>query len=498
MDMSPLRFTLFIVISLMLLSFSEAAAGQTAPKREMRGVWVSTVANIDWPSKSGLSMEELQKETKQVLDRVKELGFNTVFFQARPSSDAFYISATEPWSTYLTGIQGIAPENNFDPLQYWVEEAHKRGIQLHAWINPFRATNGPQQQLNDNHISKTHPEWMINYNKKEYIDPGNPQARKYIVNIISDITERYDIDGIHIDDYFYPYPSGKEKFDDDISFEQNNKNQLSLADWRRQNINSFVESVQQAVKKSKPWIVFGASPFGVWRNEKEDPKGSKTTAGTTAYDVLYADVLTWMKNGWVDYVVPQIYWEADHPSAGFDTLVQWWACQQGSRCFVGHALYKIGNGTSAWDHPDEMPNQLAKVRQSKELGGSVLFSYKHLNRNLMGLDLFLRDEFYKTKALVPTLTNSESKAIEMGKVKKKKHILHWNSSNEDEVRFYIIYRYRKNDQFTTGNPQFIYDVTDQSVLMPERKKGDGKYFYVVAPMDKYGKEHGPSKKIKMR
>lgn len=472
-------------------------AAQETPKREMRGIWISTVSNIDWPSKPGLTNKQLQTETDRILDHLQSMGFNAVFFQVRPASDAFYSSSHEPWSVYLSGEQGTAPDKGFDPLQYWIAQAHRRGMELHAWINPFRATTNAQKGSSPKHITQTHPQWIIHFNKKGYIDPGIPSARRHIQEIIREIVREYDIDGIHLDDYFYPYPVGKETFFDTLSFKMHNPEGLPLSDWRRQNINNFIEGVQKTVKETKPWVVFGVSPFGVWRNARDDARGSQTSAGTTSYDMLHADVLAWMNNKWIDYVIPQIYWESSHPSANFNILAEWWSRQKGCSTYIGHALYKVNNGTAAWNDKNEMPNQLQKARKTKNIGGSVLFSYQQFKRDLLGLDSFLIHHHYKNKALVPSLLQKKSPSIKVEKIRKKKHTLQWQTNNDNLVRFYIVYRHSAKEKFSTKDGSHIHLITNQRRISLDPEEG-GKFQYMVAPVDLYKKEHEPSKKIKVK
>ena len=495
--MNPSKICKVLIISIAIIGIGIELTAQTTPKREMRGIWISTVSNIDWPSKPGLAANQLKSEADAIMDQLLKLGFNAIFLQVRPASDAFYASSIEPWSVYLTGNQGTVPEKGFDPLQYWVEQSHQRGIELHAWINPFRAATNAQQGTSPQHITNTHPEWLIQYNKKQYIDPGLPQARAYISKIAEEITRNYDIDGLHIDDYFYPYPAANEPFADTLSFRSFNSRKLSLEDWRRDNINQFIQETHRVIKATKPWVAFGVSPFGVWRNANRDQRGSQTTAGTTAYDILYADVLTWMKNKWVDYVVPQIYWESTHSSANFNTLVDWWAQQNGCIKYIGHAIYKINNGTTAWADKEEMPNQMKKARQSKNIQGSVLFSYKQLNRDLLGLDSFLMADQYRNKALTPMLLSKTYQPIKITHLKQKRHTLQWKTDNDKQVRFFIVYRHHKKEKFAATNSQYIYCITSRNQLKVEHQRGE-KYHYRIAPIDLYRKEHELSKAIKIK
>lgn len=463
----------------------------------MRGVWVSSIANIDWPSKQGLSTAELKNEINTIIDRMAAMNMNCIFLQVRPSADALYNSHLEPWSAYLTGVQGVAP-TNFDPLSYWIERAHRKGIELHAWINPFRATTGNNQPTAINHVTQAHPEWIIEYENKAYIDPGNKEAREYICNVIEDITSRYNIDGLHIDDYFYPYPAAGKFFNDTASYNAYNPESLSLAAWRRSNINTFIHDANSTIKNIKPWVAFGVSPFGVWRNKKDDPRGSATTAGTTAYEGLNADILEWIDKKWVDYVIPQIYWETTHPAANFNTLADWWANQRGASIYIGHGIYKINNGTETWNDPDEMARQMDKVRKTKNLDGSVFFSYKQFNRNINGFDSLLAHHYYTTKALVPPTIKNNIKTTYNIRLTKKRHILRWNSENSDNIRFYIVYRHTKKDNFNKNNSNFIVDITDKNLFVVEAGEKRMKYYYRVAPIDKYGQEMETSKAVKIK
>lgn len=473
-----------------------------SPKREMRGIWIATVNNIDWPSAPDLSFDSLKTEANIILDRVKSLGLNTIFLQVRPSSDAIYPSELEPLSSYLTTTYNNKCVDN-DLLEFWITEAHKRGLELHAWINPFRVTPKADFNCAANHISCTHPEWTITYAGKQYLNPGIPEARQYIIDVINDITSRYDIDGIHIDDYFYPYPvSGEPDFADASTFNLYRNDTISLADWRRENINKFIEQAHSTIKNIKPWIAFGVSPFGVWRNIRDDNRGSNTRAGITNYDILYADVIKWINNDWIDYVVPQIYWEAGNKVADFDELTKWWAMQntQKSQIYVGHAIFKINTGPIAWSNPNEIPSQIEKVRSNINLQGSVFFSYRQFNRNLLGLEQTLQTSLYSNYALTPLrIHNDTSLTLRINHFKRKGNRLTWGNDNRDQTRFYAIYRYQKGDNFDSNKSNYLYDiVSDCEYFLKPSASRKNKYIYCVAPIDKYRKEHILSKGISVK
>ncbi|EJL46716.1 MULTISPECIES: family 10 glycosylhydrolase [Brevibacillus] len=352
----------------------------------LRGVWVSTVYNLDWPSTGSYGNQaKQQQEYIQLLDELQAMGMNAVFVQVRPSADALYPSSLVPWSKYLTGTQGKNP--GYDPLAFMVAETHRRGMQFHAWFNPFRANvDAKTDQLAATHVVKKHPEWIVNSSNKLYINPGIPQARQQIIAEIMEVVQRYDIDGVHLDDYFYP---SNGTFNDDATFKSYNSKKIATkADWRRDNINQFVQQLNQAIKSAKPHVQFGISPFGVWRNIAVDKTGSDTKAGVTAYDHMYADVRTWIKQGWMDYVTPQIYWSLSFAPAQYDKLVTWWANEvRGTnvKLFIGHSPYKLGTAEAGWQSSQEIINQLNFNATIPEVQGSVFFSAKDLRKNPLGL-----------------------------------------------------------------------------------------------------------------
>lgn len=373
----------------------EPSRVQTGDSLSLRGVWVSTVYNLDWPSSSSYGNVEKQKqEYVQLLDELQEMGMNAVFVQVRPAADALYPSSLVPWSKYLTGTQGKDP--GYDPLAFMIEETHKRGMQFHAWFNPFRATTDAKTDtLAANHVAKQHPEWMVKSSDKLYINPGIPEARQHIIAAIMEVVNRYDIDGVHLDDYFYP---SNGVFPDDATYQAYGSSSFaSKADWRRYNINQFVQQLDQSIKSVKPQVQFGISPFGVWRNIANDQTGSDTKAGVTAYDHMYADVRTWIQHGWIDYVTPQIYWSLSFAPAQYDKLVTWWANEvRGTdvTLYIGHAPYKLGTAEAGWQNAQEIINQLNYNTLHPEVKGSVFFSAKDLRKNPLGLVQALKQYYY--------------------------------------------------------------------------------------------------------
>ena len=381
------------------------SAFRLQPKYEFRAAWIATVGNIDWPSEKGLSVEEQKAEYIQLLDSLQNLGINAVIVQVRAAADAFYPSKYEPWSEWLTGKQGVAPFPYYDPLQFMVAEAHKRNMEFHAWLNPYRAIfNIKTSSVAPNHITRTHKEWFLTYGDKKYFNPGLPEVMKYVTNIVKDIVTRYEVDAIHMDDYFYPYRIPKKEFPDEATYRRYGKG-LSKDDWRRSNCDSIIKMIHSAIIDTKPMVKFGISPFGVWRNKNNDPDGSETQAGQTNYDDLYADILLWLKQGWIDYVAPQLYWEIGHRLCDYETLLNWWSNHSyGKHVYVGHALYRtIEHPTLAWRNPAELPDEIKLLRNNQNVQGSIYFSASNFYRNPNGWADTLKDDYYSTPSIVPPM-----------------------------------------------------------------------------------------------
>ena len=388
--MIPFRSFLWLVLSLGILSPSVHAA-----EREFRGAWVATVYNLDWPSQPGLPAATQKAQLRALLDRAAELKLNAILLQVRPASDALYASMKEPWSEFLSGQAGVSP--GYDPLEFAIAEAHQRGIELHAWINPFRAALHASQNLPANHVAKKHPTWVRRFGKQLWLDPGEPAARAYVLDVIRDIVRRYNIDGIHIDDYFYPYPlaTGAASFPDDATWERYGaKSGLSRADWRRENINDFVRSMYRVVKSTKPRVRVGISPFGIWR-----PGVPPTIeAQLDAYGELFADARKWVAEGWCDYLAPQLYWSIEPAKQSFPVLLDWWRGQSnGKSIWPGIATERIGAQRPA----REIVRQIELTRRGTTSPGHIHWSMKALLRNQGGIDDLLEAGPYAEKAAVP-------------------------------------------------------------------------------------------------
>jgi uncharacterized lipoprotein YddW (UPF0748 family) len=373
--------------------------------REFRGVWVASVSNIDWPSRAGLTTEQQQAELLAILDRAVQLRLNAIILQVRPACDALYLSRYEPWSEYLTGQMGQAPQPFYDPLAFAVAEAHRRGLELHAWFNPYRARHpSGKSPVSPDHISRTHPEMVRQYGNFLWLDPGDEEVRRYTTRVVLDVVRRYDIDGVHIDDYFYPYrlrdSSGTDlPFPDDSTWAryQRRGGRLSRDDWRRDNVNQLIEGLYKAIKKEKPLVQFGISPFGIWR-----PKNPPAIAGLDAYQELYADSRLWLKKGWVDYFTPQLYWPVGAPQQSYPMLLEWWTAQNAKHRHIwpGNATYRIGSGERGFSLT-ELPEQIRLTRAQRGAGGNVHFSMRSLMRNQGGIADSLGSSLYAEPALVP-------------------------------------------------------------------------------------------------
>jgi uncharacterized lipoprotein YddW (UPF0748 family) len=377
-----------------------------SPQREFRAAWVATVANLDWPSRKALSTQEQKAELLAILDRAAQLKLNAIIFQVRPACDAMYASRIEPWSEYLTGTMGQPPEPFYDPLGFAVAEAHKRGLELHAWFNPYRARlHSDSAPAAASHVSRTRPQLVRRYGESLWLDPGEPEVQDYSLSVVMDVVQRYDVDGVHFDDYFYPYKvsggAGNElDFPDDSSWRRfGASGKLSREDWRRENVNRFIQRVYQSIKAVKPWVKFGISPFGIWR-----PKNPPQIKGLDAYAELYTDSRKWLAKGWVDYFAPQLYWAIDPPDQSFPVLLHWWAGQnaQGRLLCPGLDATKVGGRSQSrrgWQ-PQEIVNQIRLARTQAGVNGHIHWDMKSLMRN-SALAEVLERELYQQPSLMP-------------------------------------------------------------------------------------------------
>jgi uncharacterized lipoprotein YddW (UPF0748 family) len=393
----------FIRIAYMLALSLAVASAPAQVRPELRAVWVATVVNIDWPSAGNYNSSLQQEEFIRLLDTHKANGMNAMVVQIRPSGDAFYPSPFEPWSQWLTGTQGKPPTPYYDPLAFMIAETHKRNMEFHAWMNPYRAEfKIGESSISPTHITRLHPDWFLSYGDKRYFDPGNKEVQRFVTHIVRDVVDRYAVDAIHFDDYFYPYRIEGKVFPDDASYARYG-NGMNREDWRRSNVDSVILMLNNGIKQVNPSCQFGISPFGVWRNASKDPDGSNTNAGQTNYDDLYANILLWLKNGWIDYVAPQLYWEFGHKAAPYEVLIDWWSKHTyGRNCYIGLGFYRAGSN-AAWKDKTQLPRQIEALRNKPNIQGMIFFSSKSFEKNPNGWNDSLRLNYFKEPAPLPTM-----------------------------------------------------------------------------------------------
>ncbi|GGK87276.1 glycosyl hydrolase [Sphaerisporangium melleum] len=464
------------------------------PKRQLRGVWIATVHNVDWPTKPGLTQARQQAEYLRILDNAVKRKLNAVFVQVRPASDAIYKSPYEPWSQWLAGAPGRDP--GWEPLPFLIDEAHKRGLEFHAWFNPYRAADKDDlTKLPANHPARQHPSWVVKHEGRLYYNPGLPQVRAHTVKVVKDVVQRYDIDGVHFDDYFYPYPGKGTKFADAAAFTKYGKG-MSLADWRRENVNTLVAQVGAAVHEAKPYVKFGISPFGIWRNKSDDPSGSDTK-GLSAYDAIYADARAWIKAGSVDYIMPQLYWPRGFAAADYAKLVPWWANEvkgTGVHLYIGQALYRVGSkDVPAWTKAGELPAHLTLNRKHPEVRGDVYFSAAQLAGNPLGVLDALVKGHYSRPALPPLMAARGGAAPAVPAAPRLAGgTLRWKSS--PGAHSYAVYRVAdgKPDACATGDARNLVAVVPAAEGAEQAFPAGAAGTYLVSALDRLGNESGPA------
>jgi uncharacterized lipoprotein YddW (UPF0748 family) len=494
----------------LLLPFIAAAQNPTdtipkvryEPKREFRAAWIATVENIDWPTRTGLTGTEQQKQLIDILNSHQKTGLNAVMFQVRPSADAYYAKGTEPWARWLNGKQGQPPVPFYDPLELAIAEAHKRGIELHAWFNPYSATrDGRFNLLSPDHITNLKPEWFFVYAGKKQFDPGLPEVREYIVKVILNVVDNYDIDGVHMDDYFYPYQIAGQKINDAASFAKYGGEFKDISDWRRNNVDQLIKMLADSIHKHNPRLKFGISPFGIWANKSQNVEGSDTRGGDSYYG-QYADSRKWIKEGWIDYINPQIYWHFQYRLAAFEKLVDWWSNNTyNHHLYVGQAPYRMAEKSSvAFHNPAELPNQIRYLRDNPRVQGSVFFSSTSLTKNLRGFTDSLKQNFYRYPALPPPMLWLDSvapnipRAFSVTKIAARTVQLKWEAPlparDKEPVYGYVIYRFEGNEKINLDDPKNILrinyntgNVFNDTTVQPGKT-----YTYVVSAIDRLKNE----------
>ena len=486
------------IVSILLLLLAVTAMAQN-PKREFRGAWIQCVNG----QFQGMGRDAMQQTLSYQLDELQKSGINAIFFQVRAEGDALYASELEPWSRYLTGQQGLAPNPYWDPLQWMVEQCHARQMECHAWINPYRAKTKGTVALAKNHAYFRSPGSFFNYEGLMIFDPGCPENRDFICQVAADIVSRYDVDGLHIDDYFYPYPVAGVAIPDDASYAQYGGG-MDRADWRRQNVNLFMKQMHETLRRVKPWIKFGVAPFGIYRNKKNDPNGSETN-GLQNYDDLYADVLLWVREGWVDYNIPQIYWEIGNKAADYDKLIHWWSANAGER-----PLYVGQDVTRTCNHPDPQNPQVHQMGRKYDLQrslpgiyGSCQWYAKAVVDNVGNYGLTLRQVYHNTPALQPLMPWIDKKAP--GKPRKTKvvwtedgPVLFWTAPKAkgvmDEAHQYVVYRFLKGEPQDLEDSRNIVCITSDTFFPLSYEGGENTYYYVVSALDRMHNESKSAKK----
>ncbi len=474
-----------------------------SPKREFRAAWIATVGNIDWPSKPGLPSIEQQEQFIQRLEQLKSMGCNAVIVQIRPACDAFYASSIEPWSHYLTGRQGEAPFPFYDPLVFMIEETHKRNMEFHAWFNPFRALVDNTQNINPPwHVTKAHKDWLINYDGKALLDPGLPEAREYVIKVMADVVKRYDIDAVHLDDYFYPYRVAGKPFNDAKSYARYGQG-MDKDDWRRNNVSLFVSLLNTTIKSIKPWMKLGISPFGIWRNSNKDPEGSPTRGGQTNYDDLYADILLWMQKGWIDYALPQLYWEHSHKVAPFDVLMPWWY----GHCYRRHVYYGLGlyrmNGAHSgpWAKADELLWQINDIRGQCPNSGFAFYSASVFDKIKPTLKDSLQMRYNKYPALIPPMEWIDSIPPNAPEVTASQTAagfsLKWHVNNplQEHLR-YVVYRFTNGEPVNLQRNDRILSIQQAVEFTDPLAKQLKTPVYIVTALDRLWNESKPGNLVK--
>lgn len=471
-------------------------------KHQFRALWIASVANIDWPSTTGLAAEQQRAELVGWFDMAVRLRLNAVIVQVRPTADALWPSRFEPWSQYLTGRQGIDP--GYDPLAFAVAEAHKRNLELHGWFNPYRVSmQADPAQLVPEHPARRNPGWVFVYGAKLYYNPGIPEVRRFVQDAILDAVTGYDIDGVHFDDYFYPYPVTDQVVPDAGTFAKYGTAFNSVEDWRRDNVNKLISEMGQRVKHVKPWVKFGVSPFGIWRNRSTDPRGSDTN-GLQSYDAISADTRLWVENGWIDYIVPQLYWHIGQPVADYAKLVPWWNEQvvgTDVQLYIGEATYKVGT-PGAWSNPAELSAHLNLDRGYSQVTGNAYFSARSVRTDALGAMSQLVAEHYRHPAITPpmdhlwrerppvpapTRTNTSRTGAGVE--------LRWELENTGGPNSYAVYRLdgqpQTHDCDVAATTHLLATVRDRWFL-DTTAIADRPYTYYVTALDRLSAESEPT------
>lgn len=490
---------LFLTAAILIGSTAGSLFALDNPKREFRGAWLHIIGQSQYMNKT---TEQNKKYIEDQLDKLQAAGCNAVIFQVRPTADAFYPSELEPWTAWAAGKRGKAPYPEWDPMQFTLEEAHKRGMEFHAWLNPYRVTSDPKEMLPANHMVNRHPDRFVRYGGKVYFDPAYGENREFICSVVEDILGRYDVDGIHIDDYFYPYPEQGKKFNDDMSYAKFGNGQ-NRGDWRRSNVNLLIEQLHGTIKAAKPWVRFGVSPFGIWRNKMNDSRGSESN-GLQNYDDLYADVLLWAEKGWVDYLAPQLYWSLDKTVAPSRHLAHWWNDNvKGADVYIGTDVRQtMSTPDTKAGKKDELDTKIKLSRELPNVGGNIWWHGYWVTDNLNGVADRLASDYQSTLALPPVYGNPELKPARPphGRITKEngETFISWdlppvgkNPKETDAIR-YAVYEFFPGEEMTLSDPQAIIAVTSvPRVHISEKASELEGHTFAVTSIDRMNRESEP-------
>ncbi len=495
------RVLLFIIL---MTGFVNIHAQENPPKREMRGAWIATFANIDWPTRTQTPAQQ-RSALVSILEHHRLTGINTIYMQVRSQCDALYPSSIEPWSADLTGTQGKAPSPSWDPMQFAIDECHKRGMEFHAWINPYRAVSSAPNLSGfaANHVAKRHPEWLLNNGTTITLDPGIPAVRDYIISVITDILQRYEVDGIHFDDYFYPPGT----FNDNNSFAADPRGFSVRGDWRRDNVNLLIQRVYQTVKDLKPWVKFGVSPSGIYRNSTNPAIGTNTS-GSEHYNAVFADSKKWLEQGWVDYIEPQVYWYMGQPGANFTIIVPWWNNNaNGRHIYIGMAGYKVNDPAQGvnWANPSMIPNEVRLNRSNPNVFGQAIYNTTSLRSTMkLGFRDSLMLNFYQKPALQPTMPWRDNtpplpaSMLTATRYSEDSVVLNWVKppavTNElDKVKRFVIYR-SQNAAIDISDANNIIALTanDTTAFSDKTIQPNTTYYYTVTSLDHFHNESAVS------
>ncbi len=477
-----------------------ATMAMAQQKREMRGAWIQCVNG----QFQGMGTVKMQQTLTYQLDELQKDGVNVIIFQVRPECDALYESSIEPWSRFLTGQQGKAPSPYWDPLSWMIDQCHKRGMELHAWINPYRARTKNTTVLAANHIMNRKPQNCFEYDGLTILNPGIAENRDYICAVARDIVTRYDVYAIHMDDYFYPYPAAGQSIPDDWQYRQNSYGIRDRGDWRRHNVNLFIEQFYKTVHKAKPWVKVGISPFGIYRNKRSSNIGSNTN-GLQNYDDLYADVLLWVNKGWLDYCVPQIYWEIGNKAADYETLIRWWSQYAAKRPLViGEDVERTVKYTDPWNpQQHQLPAKMRLHQQLPNVKGTVLWYAKAAVDNVGNYGMTLRNYYWRKPALQPDMSFIDKSTTRKVRQLKpvwmdKDYVLFWTAPKgknwQNTATRYVVYRFAKGEKVNTDDATKIVAITTNTFCLLPYKNGTQKYTYVVTALNRLQNESKARKK----